>query len=1620
MADSWSSVVESSVTQYPLRRYGAVSVLQKAEGREPLIVAGYSSPQIVDREKHVITKEALARDLPRFMAHPHYRNVNLLHCLEAGTPIKVGGNGVSGSTFTRIEVIKVGDRVLTHKGRLMPVTHVFKHKGPNEVVELRLGNGETVHITDEHQVLVVGKGWTRAGDLVAGDMLHHLVKKGHRSWELADQHPRNYLFKGDSSHITERTREASNARRNEEAREVVTNGVEVLSAEKIPFDGWVYNLEVEDDHSYAGKGVIYHNSNVQVGEVIPSWTNPRTGERYETKVDEVGLFTVVRVRTDAARPPIVDKVIDDIESGKLAAFSISADAPFESRRHECAGGTCFWVIDEIVLYEVTLCFKGNEPVWTKSGLKKIKDVMTGDLVWTHKNRWRPVVRTMQREVDEDLVRITTERGIISPTGEHPFRVMRYRGRGEGSKYEWVPAKDLVVGDLISYHEPSRLCEACGAPMFSSKPTKKFCDIQCKAKVPNRRGKTVASGDPGAISHAAKVRGLRHPGKGGIKTEAGRAVQRASVKTDGFRAKRRAITSAQWRDPAYVARQMAVRNVGQNKLEKVFEPLARTYGFRFVGDGQLVIGGRGPDFWDGGTKLIELYGDYFHSGQDPQNRLDHFAKHGYETLVLWESEVNGLDVAPIVEEFAGNALVRVTTIGTEPYKGTVYNLEVEEDNSYTMKEGVVHNCESPVNQDAKFTVISKSFDEAGEFAASAWCGDGRCPVTPAQAAMVLKGYRSESGRMLFEGVADEAAGPKGLESSGPEATPPSPANRLVPEPTTPKFAKFLKGLRGMVDPRVQAMIDREFGSIAKDAPGPVGGGVRAAGLAVVAGDTGRVLMLQRAAEGDDPAGGTWEFPGGRLEPGESPLGAAKREWAEEVGRPLPEGGLASQWESPDGVYAGFVWRIDGEDLLPLGERDEMINPDDPDGDQFEALAWWEPDHIGDNPALREELKDQAGDIEKLARQATSAVGKSRDGVDEFDEGLETESAEHYESVGGDVGSIANIVRDHLAEDPRYYSKVLAEEGGEEGKLDPASAAKLERARAGVETPGAREMAERYGPRPTYGVAPDAPLADPDGERQYLNLSDVWASHGGFRLVQGDEEKVQPVTQGKVKTPKLAAPDNSYVPMVIKEVLAAVEAAVDSVRLDKGLEGDARAAAAAIRFGSPSLTWIPGQRSDFVLWTDGTAFGPDRAYVRLGRLLKGLRDAATRAGAGEALNAAGVAQERLRKSVPLTAGQAAGKAAAIVRAATLAPGLPPSALSGLAKAWDSTVRGDPAAALDGVRKQLEAAVGDGGGNLDPTVMAALGSLYEDAESVIEGMALGQYVRMGEEPEHGIIKEAGAGSTYKDVAKTDAALGRVSKGGADDFHRGLRGDLGQSEKSDTIRGPEDLDGLSNKGGPENLPEGFKERHLEAEGPHPGAMVAWFPESGLARQLATDGGEDADELHVTIAYLTDDAANDLGDDGVERALGVLRHCALEQRPMDGSIGGLGRFSPGDDGRVPLVALVDVPGLSEFRAKLVGALREVGVPVDGRHGFTPHMTLRYDPAGMDDLERRGIPVTETSPIAIDRLWLVSAGERFEVSLDRGVGQVSGAEPEQFRKGGPAKSAAPAREAGGRTTVGPG
>jgi broad specificity phosphatase PhoE/8-oxo-dGTP pyrophosphatase MutT (NUDIX family) len=185
----------------------------------------------------------------------------------------------------------------------------------------------------------------------------------------------------------------------------------------------------------------------------------------------------------------------------------------------------------------------------------------------------------------------------------------------------------------------------------------------------------------------------------------------------------------------------------------------------------------------------------------------------------------------------------------------------------------------------------------------------------------------------------------------------------PDPLSQSDLQVLASMANSIEaPRADLLARKDDapGAIPFDAPRTLVGKadeVRAAGIAVRAADTGRVLMLQRStAQGRDPNAGTWEFPGGRLNDGEHPHDGARREWQEEMGVRLPKGRHAGSWRS--GVYQGFVHEVPSEASVRLnldGEDRRVTNPDDPDGDNAEVAAWWHPDHLRHMRALRPELR-----------------------------------------------------------------------------------------------------------------------------------------------------------------------------------------------------------------------------------------------------------------------------------------------------------------------------------------------------------------------------------------------------------------------------------------------------------------------------------------------------------------------------------------------------------------------------------------------------------------------------------------------------------------------------------------
>ncbi len=110
----------------------------------------------------------------------------------------------------------------------------------------------------------------------------------------------------------------------------------------------------------------------------------------------------------------------------------------------------------------------------------------------------------------------------------------------------------------------------------------------------------------------------------------------------------------WQNPKYANLIMLAHDIKPNKLEQIY--IDEFNFLEYVGDGKLIIMGRCPDFKVyGKQKLIEIFGDYWHKGEDPNILIEHYRKYGYECIVIWETEThkNFKDVKERVINFASN-------------------------------------------------------------------------------------------------------------------------------------------------------------------------------------------------------------------------------------------------------------------------------------------------------------------------------------------------------------------------------------------------------------------------------------------------------------------------------------------------------------------------------------------------------------------------------------------------------------------------------------------------------------------------------------------------------------------------------------------------------------------------------------------------------------------------------------------------------------------------------------------------------------------------------------------------------------------------------------------------------
>ena len=114
-----------------------------------------------------------------------------------------------------------------------------------------------------------------------------------------------------------------------------------------------------------------------------------------------------------------------------------------------------WDIDWSEIDLVTAgfpCFAKGESVLTNQGYKNIEDIQLGDMVMSHTNQWRNVTNLFHKQ---NTVWTVKAQGVLktNTTEEHPYyvsKMIRVNGKRTFSKPEWVEVKNLTTNHFVCF------------------------------------------------------------------------------------------------------------------------------------------------------------------------------------------------------------------------------------------------------------------------------------------------------------------------------------------------------------------------------------------------------------------------------------------------------------------------------------------------------------------------------------------------------------------------------------------------------------------------------------------------------------------------------------------------------------------------------------------------------------------------------------------------------------------------------------------------------------------------------------------------------------------------------------------------------------------------------------------------------------------------------------------------------------------------------------------------------------------------------------------------------------------------------------------------------------------
>ena len=119
--------------------------------------------------------------------------------------------------------------------------------------------------------------------------------------------------------------------------------------QRIPISALQSAVDEHMKNIFARPVMVFH-SDVQVGRLLPKWTDPKSGKTYENHVDETGWFVVCEIRDDTE---IASKTWEEIIKGNLRSFSIAGSSKEKLQKNE--NGVSYEEVKTLEIYETTIC-----------------------------------------------------------------------------------------------------------------------------------------------------------------------------------------------------------------------------------------------------------------------------------------------------------------------------------------------------------------------------------------------------------------------------------------------------------------------------------------------------------------------------------------------------------------------------------------------------------------------------------------------------------------------------------------------------------------------------------------------------------------------------------------------------------------------------------------------------------------------------------------------------------------------------------------------------------------------------------------------------------------------------------------------------------------------------------------------------------------------------------------------------------------------------------------------------------------------------------------------------------------------------------------------------------------